>query len=223
MTGRTRTGSITEQMDDKTVEMIISKLAPKLTAKIESQFEKLSKHFEQMEAKINSLVDKLTSIEEVAESNKVEIKSMNDRMDKLEQKLKSNTLRIIGLDEEPNENLIAKVSNLLNNVLKVPCTQQDFNNIYRTGKIKNQTKPRTIMISFISHMKRNQIYAAKKLLKGTNMYINEDLTKLQYSLYGIAKNKFGNKNVWSSNGRILARVGTDVKSIEKHMFTIDID
>ncbi|CAH1163709.1 unnamed protein product [Phaedon cochleariae] len=222
MATRNRTGSGTGQLgqiDENMIDMILTRLAPKITDKIENQLEKLNKHFEKMECKINNVVEKLCYIEKMSEANKEEIKSLNSRIEALEQKVKSKTLRMVGIEEEANENLLSKVCNLFNNVLKVTCTQQDISNLYRTKKIENQTKPRAVLVTFTSNIKRNEVYAAKKHLKGTNMFINEDLTTKQYKLLGMAKKKYGNKNVWSLNGRIFARIGTNVKLVEREIAT----
>jgi hypothetical protein len=43
-------------------------------------------------------------------------------------------------------------------------------------------------------------------LKGTNFYINEDLTKFNMTLFKFARTRCNRiKSVWSSNGKILVR------------------
>ena len=65
-----------------------------------------------------------------------------------------------------------------------------------------------IIIKFLKRSIRNAIFAKKKTLKAKNenetekLYITESLTKRRIELLSNARNAFGIKNVWISNGNV---------------------
>ncbi|KAG5899600.1 hypothetical protein JTB14_037262 [Gonioctena quinquepunctata] len=67
-------------MDETTLEMIINKLVPKITAKIEEQLEKLSKQFEKMDTKLNNVAIKLNALDELAHSNQKEVSLLRNQI-----------------------------------------------------------------------------------------------------------------------------------------------
>ena len=70
------------------------------------------------------------------------------------------------------------------------------------GKIKNDGKPRPIIIKFLSYRQRKKVFDAKRKLKGQKIMISEDLTKKRYKLLQQCLNEFEKKNVWCYDGRI---------------------
>ena len=53
---------------------------------------------------------------------------------------------------------------------------------------------------------RQEVYKSKKKLKSKNYVITESLTKTRYDIYNNAKTKYGNKSVWTNEGRIFAKL-----------------
>lgn len=51
------------------------------------------------------------------------------------------------------------------------------------------------------------MFRHKKLLKGTNITIREDLTKMRLSLLKEAVSHYSTKAVWTSDGVILVNIG----------------
>ncbi|KAG5864295.1 hypothetical protein JTB14_023370 [Gonioctena quinquepunctata] len=74
--------------------MIMNKLAPKITAKIEEELEKLSKQFKKMDTKLNNVAIKLNALDEQAHSNQKEVSLMRKELDSFEQTNKMSTLRL---------------------------------------------------------------------------------------------------------------------------------
>nr|XP_023026791.1 uncharacterized protein LOC111514777 [Leptinotarsa decemlineata] len=200
---KTRSTSVSvSNIDENTMKIIVNKLSSKITNKIDAQLEILGKQIEKM--------DQLTH------SNKREIAFVNSKLDVLDQRSRSNTLRLVGMKEETDENLPAKVLHIFNEELKIKCTLGDLNKTFRSGKfIENSTKARTVIIEFVSYLKRNEIYKSRSNLKGTDLYLNEDLTGKRYHLLILTKKKYGGKNVWTANGRVFAKHGNNVKVINE--------
>ena len=53
----------------------------------------------------------------------------------------------------------------------------------------------------------------EKKLKGTGLFISESLTKSRLDLFNATKDKVGNRNVWTVNGKIMAKIGSTTKRI----------
>ncbi|KAJ8981913.1 hypothetical protein NQ317_008818 [Molorchus minor] len=95
---------------------------------------------------------------------------------------------------EATEQLITK--------LNVICLNTDIDSVFRIGKSNNSNKPRAVLVNFVTNIKRNEVYYARKLLKGSGILMFEDLTKQRFNLLVSAKSKYGKRDAWSANGRI---------------------
>ncbi|CAG9815558.1 unnamed protein product [Phaedon cochleariae] len=203
-------------MDDTFFENITSKISAKVTASIGEQLATMNQKLDNMEAKINDELIRIATVEKMSISNRTDIVKLSDEMDDMEQFRRANSLRFIGVKEEENENVLTTVLSIINNGLKVKCLPSDINNVFRVGKIKNETpKPtRPIVIDFISYMKRNEIFQIKKSIKGSGIYINENLTSARYKLLGQAKEKYGKQEVWSQGGRVCVKQNGTIRMIK---------
>ena len=59
-----------------------------------------------------------------------------------------------------------------------------------------------------------EVYRNKKKLEGKDFVITESLTSASYDLYQKAKNKFGVKNTWTSEGQTFTKIDNMVKHID---------
>ncbi|KAG5865031.1 hypothetical protein JTB14_013323 [Gonioctena quinquepunctata] len=211
---RASASTASSNIDETTLEMIINKLAPKITAKIEEQLEKLSKQFEKMDTKLNNVAIKLNASDELAHSNQKEVPILRNKLDSFEQTNKMNTLRLVGMKEDVNENLQGSILHLFNGGMKIKCVLGEINNVFRIGKFNENTqKPKTVIVDFVTYLKRNEVYRARATLKGTGIYLNEDLIEKRYQLLMSTKKKQGAQNVWTRYGKIYTKVGNHVKII----------
>ncbi|KAG5888154.1 hypothetical protein JTB14_035136 [Gonioctena quinquepunctata] len=143
--------------------------------------ENLSKRIEVLEVTTRSLT---TVLQEEVETmrNKVEILekkniSLKNQLSKFEKQLKLNNLVIYGIEENQNENqeiLINKFSELATTKLELKITRTEINNIFRLGKKAGHNRP--ILISLSSQIRRQEIVRNARKLKGTKIVITEDLT-----------------------------------------------
>ena len=108
-------------------------------------------------------------------------------------------MRIHGIPESKNnqddgEEIVLKIAKSLNVDLQ-PC---EIQRAHRLGKktTNNISKPRPIIVRFISHKKRNKILFAKSNLKKTQefsqVFITEDLTPLRSKLLQYIKKECQN-------------------------------
>ena len=73
----------------------------------------------------------------------------------------------------------------------------------RTELVAETGNPQAIIVRFTRHAVRNKIYSNKKKLKGKKFLATERLTSQRYNLLKEAQEKYGLKNVWTSDDRIL--------------------
>lgn len=194
----------TEQLINK----ICTNFANQLNNKIDKRLDKFEALLDSQLKEVNNSIQNLTKSVSV---NTNAIKSLENKCDFLEQHLKRNNLRFIGIPEKDDEVLVDVISNIINDTLMIPCSPSDIDCTYRVGK-SSPNVSRTIFVQFLSNIKRNQIYSARKLLKGTNVSLYEDLTATRYYLLSLAKKKHGKNSAWSSGGKIFVWCARENKS-----------
>ena len=128
--------------------------------------------------------------------------------DDLEQYTRRNSIRINGLPESENEDCEDLVLSMLNSRMSLtpPLTMNHIDRVHRLGK--RGEKPRQIIVKFAMYHQRRRVMAKRASMKGSNIFINEDLTKKRNQLLYVARQekKQGSiKDCWSYDGRILVR------------------
>lgn len=183
--------TITELLTDKTfIEGIAVKVAETLNLQ---EIEKRT-------------VDCEKQITELMEVNK----TLQARMESFERYSKRNNLRIYGVREKVNGN--EDIVDTLRRETKLQFEEEKIECAYRIGKATKEGN-RAIFIKFKEQKHKMEIVAERKLLKGTQIIITEDLTKLKHEVLKDAVAKLGKKNVWCMNGKILYRNGNVKHSI----------
>ena len=117
-----------------------------------------------------------------------------------------------GVRESVNENTDILVLNVINNELGVQLSLKEIQRSHRLGpkntrRNRRNTKAniRPIIFKFMSNRKRQEVFKAKRNLKGKHVSIPENLTRARCELYRAAINKFSNGHVWTSEGRITTK------------------
>lgn len=153
--------------------------------------------------KLNVVENNISTLKEQVILHQAENEEMKLKIDKIEQQSKLNQLRIYGISEtkscDLNETIKQTFENIVEmNDIKIECS-------YRIGtfdKNRNNKQPRPIIVQFSQREDRNKVFNNKKKLKGTSVVIVEELTKLRYELFQIAKEKAGKNNVWTREGMV---------------------
>lgn len=179
---------LSECFADKTC---ISTLASTVANLISERLEKLEKKVTELNNKLNDSQSTLSELQQ--------------KFDNLEQYSKVKQIRLYGIEESKREKLTEKVQQTLGTRLEID--NLDIDSCYRIGKTNtDKKKARPVIINFASLKSRNDAFYNKKKLKGSNMVLVEELTKNKYILLQHVKQKFGNKNAWSKNGKIYADI-----------------
>ncbi|CAH1163372.1 unnamed protein product [Phaedon cochleariae] len=188
-----KTESLISEIAQKVSEAIIKTIQQKLLS-MEKTVAELQKKNDTLESKLKSLETKIND----SDKGKDE---MERKLDQIDQSTRSTNLRIFNLKETQNEDTRTEVMRILNNKMSLNLSDADIQLCYRIGKGQGN-KSRGIFLKLKQLTTKQTIYGKKKLLKGTNIVVREDLTTLRVNMMNEAIGKLGLKNVWTENGKI---------------------
>lgn len=187
-----------EKVSSENIEQIINKVCTNLFSQLENR---ILARFEDIKTQLNDLNESVKRLFRDSDGHAKAVEKLESDVDIIQQQSRKNTLRIYGFPENERENLAADLTKFLSDKLEIECNEEDVDYIFRTGR-SLQNKPKPIVVNFIRNIKKNEVFQRKKKLKGSPVSIHEDLTKWRLGLLSKAKEKYGNKNAWSSNGNI---------------------
>ena len=105
-------------------------------------------------------------------------------------------------------NMVSNINNI-----GIDITVHQIERSHRLGPINNhrnlrsvRVNPRPIILRFNSFRKRQEVFKAKRSLKGKKVSLSENLTKTRYEIYKAAVTKYGRDKVWTNEGRTLTKV-----------------
>lgn len=155
---------------------------------------------------------KLKEMEDNLKTSELKIAGLEKQIEDLQQNEKICNICVYGITEQQNEKLKPVVSQLLNDT-QININESDIEKCYRIGKQNNNTgKTRPVIIKFKSYDSKLKILKHCNKFKGKKIFIIEDLVQSRRNLLEEAKKKLGEKNVWSYNGNIFAKIdGSRVK------------
>lgn len=103
-----------------------------------------------------------------------------------------------------NENCANSIVEFCNEKLGIALTVDKLDRAHRIGK-KEAGKTRAIIVKFTNYNSKMAVCKYKRNLKGSNFYINEDLTQFNLRLFNLGGNVNGVKSLLFSNGKLLVR------------------
>ena len=147
---------------------------------------------------------------EIRELN-VRVTALEEKTDDLEQYSRRNTVRIRSIPEALNEDTDGLVKDVAARKLDVQLTKHDFVRSHRVGrKSEEKDTPRDVIVRFTSHNTKVAVMRNARKLKGTHIFINEDLTKVRSTIAWEARSlKRENKvaDTWTRDGIVFVKVG----------------
>ena len=95
---------------------------------------------------------------------------------------------------------------------------KDIDMCHRLGRPGDRARP--IIVRYISRMDRNTLLKRRRELKGTHIYVNEDLTKLNRLVLGYARRQLAeNESVWTREGKLFYKSNTgNIRCIHFHEY-----
>ena len=123
----------------------------------------------------------------------------------LQQYTRRNCMVVNGIAESEGENTDQKIKNVIKDKLDIELGESDIDRTHRIGK-SFQGKPRAIVVKLTRYNIRQKIMKNRKMLKGSNIFINELLTPFTSKLLKRAKDlvreAFWVKSAWTWDGRV---------------------
>ena len=182
----------------------------KRVVECEKAVEFVTAKFDEQQKSVKSLSDRLEKVES-------ENKRLLKQVDKNEQHSRNECLLIHGAPEPADgaggygEDCAQLFASIVTANVGVQLTKADIKRAHRLGKVPANGKPRPIIARFKLMHKRNEVYSNKKKLKGQKLLITENLTQLRVDALKSARAKYGDRKVWTTEGRIYAKDENDKK------------
>ena len=112
---------------------------------------------------------------------------LEDKLDKAEQYSRRNCLRLSGIPEEEGESVETKVMGVAQ-AIDVNLSIDEIDRTHRVGRSKDKkdSKPRDIIVKFVSYRSRRKLMENKRKMKDIeykHVYMNEDLTIIRNKMY----------------------------------------
>ena len=106
------------------------------------------------------------------------------------------------MPENKNENTDDLAMEVIDSKIDIKITANDIDRTHRIGKLKNNAKPRSVIIKFVRYNGRKKFFSGKKLLKDSGVLITESLTAFRMKKLNNARETSGFRNLWTVDGRI---------------------
>lgn len=163
-----------------------------LKSSISIQISNLTDHFKSFEHNVS------TEIENLKKTN-VEL---NNRVSNMERQLRSKNVIIHGLPENDGAKLHTAIIMFLSATLGVLIREENIEYVGRLGpKINNKIRP--VLLKLSSQNLKSIIFSNCSKLKGTNMYISEDLPKEERQIKNILLKHYRNAKQLGLNTKII--------------------
>ena len=97
------------------------------------------------------------------------------------------------------------VIDIMTNKLGLQVNDTDLDRSHRIGrKTQRSTKPRLIIVKFVSYKVRAEVFRSKRGLKKTGLGITESLTDKRAELYSSVSDHPNVEATWTIDGRVVA-------------------
>lgn len=163
------------------MDLVVEQLN-KRTELVEGTVTDLIKSLEFSQAEIVDLKNNIKVLQKTLNEKQVIIEGLESKVSETVQRLnynedysRRNNLRITGLQEQAGEtweNTSTKVSKMINDNLELPPVSLE--RAHRVGPV-NPSRPRPVVVRFEKYSDRETVIRNAKKLKGTGIYISEDL------------------------------------------------
>lgn len=151
--------------------------------------------------------EELTSLTKKVDELNKDIVKLKSSCEVQEQYSRRNCLRFHGIPEDVNENTDKVVRQVVKEKLGIDLAATDIDRSHRITPRQatpGDGKPRVIIMKFARYNVRQLIYSNRAKLKGTKIFIHEDLTSHRQSLVNVANRSPQVLKVYTTDGRVKA-------------------
>ena len=157
----------------------------------------------------------IATLQNELKSASMKVEDLEKKMERQEQYSRRNCILIHGLKEEMDESTDDRVLKLFREELNEDVLLADLDRTHRIEKKRDSSSiPRPVIVKFARYNIREKVFKSKKILKAKNISITESLAGYRISVLNEAREKFGFKNVWTYDGRILYKDNNDGQKIK---------
>jgi hypothetical protein len=167
---------------------------------------------DKQEKEIAAMKKKNEEIQGVLRHQDLRIQQNNREINDLQQYSRRWNVRVFRVPEavgETGDDCVRKVCAIFTNDVGVETKTADIEVAHRAGR-PSPDKPRPILVRFFDRKKRDSVIGARRALKNKGIVIGEDLTVANYKLSNEAFKHSATLSVWSSNGKVLAKLKNGV-------------
>ena len=134
----------------------------------------------------------------------VELNEVKKHANENEQYSRRCNIRIFGLPELENENCYEVVTEFCKTKLGCDLESCEIDRTHRVGRPR-LGKQRAIIVKFCSYQSKIKVMKCKRNLKGTSIYVNENLTFFNKVLFNYVRSELKDLLVWSTDGKVLIK------------------
>lgn len=129
-------------------------------------------------------------------------------VERLEMRSRRKILLLHGVAEVSDENQLDTFLKIARDRLAMPNLKaEDLSRVQRLGR-PSKNKPRPLLMKFRSSDQRAKVWMAKPGLKGSGITMSEFLTKKRHAVFLAARQRYGVKQCWTSDG-VIVILGAD--------------
>lgn len=159
----------------------VSEMLQTFAADVKAEFANLRKTCKEMKDQVTAIEKGMLDLQTENKELQVRMDTMESKVEFLERQLKKNNIIYFGIDEAneetPNQ-LEQKALDVMSDKMQVNIKSDDIANVYRIGK-RNGRFPRPVFIALANYKKKAEIIANRSKLRGTDIFVNDDLTPKQ--------------------------------------------
>ena len=181
---------------------------------IEKEIEYFKVEIDEIKTKQLALEERVKSMSENIAINYDHGRDLQFLMDRHEQYSRKNSVRIRGVTEQNEEDIEMVTIETLKKELGVCIEKPEIDIVHRVGR-RQDNKPRSILVKFLSHKTKEKVMRAKKNAK--NVKVSEDLAPGIKRIFDeVSSNRrFLNiDSVWTIDGRIKLRYVNNPNTFE---------
>ena len=161
---------------------------------------------EKTDKTVKVAVSKTESTLNVVRQQEQRIQALEKEQNDLQQYSRRWNIRVYKIPESKDvENCAKKVCRVFTDMLGIQTDEKEIELAHRTGQ-PSPDKSRPILVRFFDRKKRDLLLSKRRNLKHKGVSIDEDLTLANYRLSQTAHKHSSSLAVWSSNGKILAKL-----------------
>lgn len=239
--GKTRSGSIGKAKLDTDVACMLVEMNKKLDAlpalketvdhiersieMMSDKYDELLQRIEKQDGEIRDLKTRVDRMEECKQEDTIQ--QLRRDVDELEWRSRRLNLEFHGIPKSENEDLLSKVNEEIASKVGVPqLVKSEVSAIHRLpsrpGKVPG------VIVRFTSQETRDKWLEGKKSLRGTSLYVTENMTKHSRTLLAATKEWAKTKGymyTWHKNGKVHLRKrdGEPVILIKSEQDLISLD